>query len=96
MINLENMTQTLTVVLGETQKTIKEIGSLGDGSYIELDSFLGEPVEIRANDLPIATGEVISRGERFGIRVTRLLSKEEQQIRLSRGRRKFLTEIKMA
>ncbi len=63
----------MTVELGRTQKTIKEILGMGEGTIIELDKLAGEPVDILVNHKPIAKGEVVVIDENFGVRVTEIL-----------------------
>lgn len=64
----------VTVELGRTQKTIKEILDLSQGSIIELDKLAGEPVDILVNNKLIAKGEVVVIDENFGVRVTDIVS----------------------
>lgn len=68
----------VTVELGRTHKTVREILSFGSGSVVELDKLAGEPVDILVNDRPIAKGEVVVIDENFGIRVTEILSPRER------------------
>jgi flagellar motor switch protein FliN/FliY len=64
----------LTVELGRTRKTIKEIIELGPGSIFELDRVAGEPVDIFVNGKLIAKGEVVVIDDNFGVRVTDIVS----------------------
>lgn len=64
----------VTVELGRTQKQIKEILELSQGSVIELDKLAGEPVDILVNNKLIAKGEVVVIDENFGVRVTDIVS----------------------
>jgi flagellar motor switch protein FliN/FliY len=64
----------VTVELGRTQKQIKEILELSQGSIIELDKLAGEPVDILVNSKLIAKGEVVVIDENFGVRVTDIVS----------------------
>ena len=68
----------MTVELGRTKKTIKDILGLGEGTIIELDKLAGEPVDILVNHKPIAKGEVVVIDENFGVRVTEILSPMER------------------
>lgn len=68
----------LSVVLGKTKKTIKDILSLGTGSVVELNKLADEPLEIHVNGKLVAQGEVVVIGENFGIRITQILSKEQR------------------
>ncbi|WP_211745937.1 flagellar motor switch phosphatase FliY [Paenibacillus sp. Marseille-Q4541] len=64
----------VTVELGRTQKQIKDILELSQGSIIELDKLAGEPVDILVNHKLIAKGEVVVIDENFGVRVTDIVS----------------------
>jgi flagellar motor switch protein FliN/FliY len=64
----------VTVELGRTQKTIKDILELSQGSIVELDKLAGEPVDILVNNKLIAKGEVVVIDENFGVRVTDIVS----------------------
>lgn len=67
----------LTVELGRTKMSIKEILHIGEGAVIELDKLHGEPVDILVNDKVIARGEIVVVNEDFGIRVTEILASKE-------------------
>lgn len=78
--NLElllNVDMKLTVELGRTKMSIKDILNIGEGAVIELDKLHGEPVDILVNDKVIARGEVVVVNEDFGIRVTEILDAKE-------------------
>ena len=64
------------VVLGGTDLRLGDISNIGPGSIIELKSFAGEPVDLKASGKRIAKGEVVVIDENFGIRVTEVLGKE--------------------
>jgi flagellar motor switch protein FliN/FliY len=64
----------LTVELGRTQKLIRDILDLSQGSIVELDKLAGEPVDILVNDQLIAKGEVVVIDENFGVRVTEIIT----------------------
>ena len=68
----------ISVVLGRTKKSIKEILELGTGSLIELDKLAEEPVEILVNGKKIAFGEVVVVDENFGVRITSIVSGAER------------------
>ncbi len=68
----------ITVELGRTHKTVREILSFGSGSVVELDKLAGEPVDILVNEKPIAKGEVVVIDENFGIRITEILGPRER------------------
>jgi flagellar motor switch protein FliM len=63
---------TISVELGRASKSIREILSLGEGSIVELDKLAGELVDIKANGVPIAKGEVVVIDENFGVRITEI------------------------
>ena len=64
----------VSVELGRTRKTIKEILELGPGSIIQLEKLAGEPVDILVNGKLIAKGEVVVIDENYGVRVTAIIS----------------------
>lgn len=68
----------MTVELGRTKKSIKDILGMGEGTIIELDKLAGEPVDILVNHKTIAKGEVVVIDENFGVRVTEILSPMER------------------
>ena len=61
---------TISVELGRTHRTVREIVALQPGSVVELNKLVGEPMEIYINGLLTARGEVVVVNEKFGIRVT--------------------------
>jgi flagellar motor switch protein FliN/FliY len=65
---LGNVKVRMTVEVGRTQITIEELLKLNEGSVVELDRMAGDPLDILVNGTPIAKGEVVVVGERFGIR----------------------------
>jgi flagellar motor switch protein FliN/FliY len=71
---LMDVTMELTVELGRTKKSIKDILGMGEGTVIELDKLAGEPVDILVNGKLIARGEVVVIDENFGVRVTEIIS----------------------
>ncbi|KZE65880.1 flagellar motor switch protein FliN [Fictibacillus phosphorivorans] len=68
----------VTVELGRTKKTIKDILEMSQGSIVELDKLAGEPVDIFVNQKMIAKGEVVVIDENFGVRVTEILSQRDR------------------
>ncbi|KQL35523.1 flagellar motor switch protein FliN [Psychrobacillus sp. FJAT-21963] len=68
----------VTVELGRTKRTVKDILELTSGSIIELDKLAGEPVDILVNNRHIAKGEVVVIDENFGVRITDILSQAER------------------
>jgi flagellar motor switch protein FliN/FliY len=72
----------ITVQLGTTRMLIKELLQLGQGSVVELDKLAGEPMEILANNRLIARGEVVVVNEKFGVRLTDIISPSDRLTRL--------------
>lgn len=75
---------TLTVELGRTKIPIKNILQLAQGSVIELDALAGEPMDVLVNGCLIAQGEVVVVNEKFGIRLTDIVTPSERMRRLHR------------
>ena len=63
----------VTVELGRTNKSIKEILEFSPGTIIELDKLAGEPIDVLVNGKFVAKGEVVVIEENFGIRVTEII-----------------------
>ncbi len=72
----------VTVELGRTKKTIKEILDLATGSIVELDKLAGEPVEVQVNGHFLAKGEVVVIDENFGVRITEIATPAERAAHL--------------
>ena len=72
----------VTVELGRTKKSIKEVLELSNGSIVELDKLAGEPVEIQVNGHFLAKGEVVVIDENFGVRITEIATPAERAARL--------------
>lgn len=68
----------VTVELGRSKMAIRDILQLAQGSVIELAKFAGEPLEVLVNDKLIARGEVVVVNEKFGIRLTDIISPVER------------------
>ncbi|KGR92066.1 flagellar motor switch protein FliN [Ureibacillus massiliensis 4400831 = CIP 108448 = CCUG 49529] len=68
----------VTVELGRTKHSVKEILQLSTGSIIELDKLAGEPVDILVNNRLIAKGEVVVIDENFGVRITDIVSQADR------------------
>jgi flagellar motor switch protein FliN/FliY len=64
----------ITVELGGARLTIRELLQLGHGSVVELDKPGGEPLDIKVNGKPIARGEAVIVNEKFGVRLTQIVS----------------------
>ena len=76
----------LTVELGRTRLTIKNLLQLGQGSVVELDGLAGEPMDIFVNGYLIAQGEVVVVEEKYGIRLTDIITPSERINRLNNRR----------
>ena len=72
----------ITVELGRTKKSIKDILELSNGSIVELDKLAGEPVDIQVNGKFLAKGEVVVIDENFGVRITDIVSPAERAQKL--------------
>ena len=75
----------LSVELGRTKVPIKHILQLGQGSVVELDALAGEPMDVLVNGYLIAQGEVVVVNDKFGIRLTDIVTPSERMRRLSKG-----------
>src|SRR4051812_33156142 len=75
----------LTVELGRTRIPIKNILQLAQGSVVELEAMAGEPMDVLVNGYLIAQGEVVVVNEKFGIRLTDIVTPSERLRRLSRA-----------
>jgi flagellar motor switch protein FliN/FliY len=74
----------LTVELGRTRVPIKQVLSMAQGTVIELDGLAGEPMDLMVNGCLIAQGEVVVVNEKFGIRITDIVTPAERMRRLQR------------
>jgi flagellar motor switch protein FliN/FliY len=74
----------LTVELGRTRIPIKHILQLAQGSVIELDALAGEPMDVLVNGCLIAQGEVVVVNEKFGIRLTDIVTPSERVRRINK------------
>jgi flagellar motor switch protein FliN/FliY len=72
----------VSVQLGTAKMLIKEILQLGQGSVIELEKMAGEPMEILANNRTVARGEVVVVNEKFGVRLTDIISPTDRVTQL--------------
>ena len=75
---LENIEVKLTVEVGSTELKIRDLLRLNEGSVVELERLAGDPLDILANGVKIAKGEVVMVGERFGIRFTEVTNPENR------------------
>lgn len=74
----------LTVELGRTKIPIKHILQLAQGSVVELETLAGEPMDVLVNGYLIAQGEVVVVNDKFGIRLTDIVTPSERVRRLSK------------
>ncbi|MBE2252107.1 MAG: flagellar motor switch protein FliN [Myxococcus sp.] len=72
----------VTVELGRSRMSIQELLGLSPGSVIQLDKIAGEPLDIMVNDRLIARGEAVVINDKFGIRITDIVSTAERIARL--------------
>ena len=75
----------LTVELGRTRIPIKHILQLTQGSVVELEAMAGEPMDVLVNGYLIAQGEVVVVNDKFGIRLTDIVTPSERMRRLSKA-----------
>ena len=75
---LENIDVNLTVEVGRTEITIRDLLRLNEGSVVELDRLAGDPLDIMVNNTKIAKGEVVMVGERFGVRFGEIVDPEKR------------------
>ena len=68
----------IVVEVGRTHMLISDILELDEQSIIEVDSMVGQPLDIRANDLLVARGEVIVVNEKFAVRITDIISPDNR------------------
>lgn len=74
----------LAVELGRTKITIKNLLQLAHGSVVELDAMAGEPMDVLVNGTLIAQGEVVVVNDKFGIRLTDIITPSERMRKLNR------------
>jgi len=72
----------LSVEHGRSRMTIQDLLGLGPGSVIELDKIAGEPLDILVNDRLVARGEAVVVNDKFGVRITDIVSQAERIARL--------------
>ena len=74
----------MTVELGRTKISIRSLLQLAHGSVVELDGLAGEPLDVLVNGTLIAQGEVVVVNEKFGIRLTDIVTPQERIRKLNR------------
>jgi flagellar motor switch protein FliN/FliY len=76
---------TLSMEVGRTRINIRDLLQLSQGSVVELDRLAGAPMDVMVNGTLIAQGEVVVVNDKFGIRLTDVVSASERVKRLHRG-----------
>lgn len=71
---IENIPVTLAIEVGRASLKIRDLMRLTQGSVVELDRLAGEPLDIVVNDTVVAQGEVVLVNERYGVRLTKVVS----------------------
>jgi len=74
---LQDVDVKLTVEIGSTQLSLRELLALGEASVIELDRHANELLDVFVNGTLIGRGEVVTVGEKFGVRMTELVSPDK-------------------
>jgi len=72
----------LSVELGRSRMTIQDLLGLAPGAVVELDKIAGEPLDILVNDRLVARGEAVVVNDKFGVRITDIVSAAERLARL--------------
>ena len=72
----------VSVELGRARLSVQDLLGLGPGSVIELDKVAGEPLDILVNDRLVARGEAVVVNDKFGVRITDIVSQSERIARL--------------
>lgn len=73
-----DVTLQVTVEVGRARMTIQDILQLGQGSVVELEKLAGEPLDIYVNGKHVARGEAVIVNEKFGVRLTDIISPDER------------------
>lgn len=71
---IENIPVTLAIEVGRATLKIRDLMRLTQGSVVELDRLAGEPLDIVVNDTVVAQGEVVLVNDRYGVRLTQVIS----------------------
>jgi flagellar motor switch protein FliN/FliY len=72
----------VTVELGRTRLTLRELLALGAGSVVELGKLAGEPLDVLVNGKLVARGECVMMNDKFAVRLTDIVSRSERLARL--------------
>lgn len=70
----------VTVELGRTHMQLAQILELQHGSVVELDRLAGDPVDVFVNDCMVARGEVVVVDDKFGVRITEMISSKTEKV----------------
>ena len=70
--------------MGRTKMVVSDLLNLGQGSVVELNKLAGEPMEVLVNDKLVARGEAVVVNEKFGVRLTDIISKSERVEQLNK------------
>ena len=73
-----DVTLQVTVEVGRARMTIQDLLQLGQGSVMELEKLAGEPLDVYINGKQVARGEAVIVNEKFGVRLTDIISPEER------------------
>lgn len=76
----------VTVEVGRARMTIQDLLQLGQGSVVELEKLAGEPLDVYINGRLVARGEAVIINEKFGVRLTEIISKEARVAGLTGGK----------
>lgn len=83
--SLLDITVTLAVELGRVKIPLERVTRFTPGTIVELTRASSEPVDVLVNGTPVAKAEVVTVGEKYGIRILELVSPEERLKRVSKG-----------
>jgi flagellar motor switch protein FliN/FliY len=75
---LNDVNLDVRIELGRTRMLVEDVLRLGDGTVVELDKLAGDPVDIYVNDRPVARGEVLVLNDNFCVRISEILSRDQQ------------------
>ena len=73
-----DVTLQVTVEVGRARMTIQDLLQLGQGSVVELEKLAGEPLDVYINGKAVARGEAVIVNEKFGVRLTDIISPEDR------------------
>lgn len=77
---LMDVSMRVTVELGRTRMQLAQILELQHGSVVELDRLAGDPVDVFVNDCMVARGEVVVVDDKFGVRITEMVSSKSAKV----------------